>query len=160
MPVSIRRAIPEDAEAVAALLIRSIREICGPDYDNDERMLASWCASKTPENMRGGIENPDNYWTVAIEDGTIAGTALMTIQGNIHLCYLLPEFLHRGIGRAMLNDLIEKARMLGLNKVTLESTLTARDFYKRNAFIETGETLGMGIIPSFAMERDLATNYA
>ena len=156
----IRQATPGDAEAIAALLIRSIREICGPDYDNDETLLAQWCANKTPENMRRGIENPSNYWIVAIENEMIAGTALMTISGEIHLCYLLPEYLGRGIGKAMLNDLLRNARLLGHRKVTLESTRTARKFYKRNGFIETGATMGMGIIPSFAMELDLTANYA
>ncbi len=156
----IRLAVPHDAHDIARVAIRSIREICGPDYDNDEALLARWCANKTPENMRRWIENPDNYWIVAVENEVIAGTALMTIAGEIKLCYLLPAYLHRGIGKAMLNDLVRNARALGLRKVTLESTRTAREFYKRNGFIELGETLGMGIIPSFAMERDLATNYA
>ncbi|HET6402298.1 MAG TPA: GNAT family N-acetyltransferase [Candidatus Kapabacteria bacterium] len=156
----IRQALPEDAEAIAALLIRSIRELCGPDYDNDERILSAWCANKTPENMRRGIENPNNYWIVAIDDEVIAGTALMTSSGEIHLCYLLPEYVGRGIGTAMLNNLLHNARVLGLRKVTLESTRTARAFYKRNGFIETAPVLGLGIIPSFAMERDLTSNDA
>ena len=156
----IRGVLPEDAGAIATLLIRSIREICGPDYDNDERILTAWCANKTPETMRREIQNPNSYWIVAVDNEVIAGTALMTITGEIHLCYLLPEYLGRGIGKAMLNDILRHARTLGLQNVTLESTRTAREFYHRSGFIETGATMGMEIIPSFAMERDLTTNYA
>lgn len=156
---TIRYAEPDDALAVAALLVRSIREICGPDYGNDEEILSRWCANKTPENMRRGIENADSYWIVAEEEDQIVGTALMTTNGEINLCYLLPEFLGRGIGKQMLNDLLKQARILGLKKITLESTRTAREFYKRNGFIETGETSCMGTIPGFAMERSIGSEY-
>jgi ribosomal protein S18 acetylase RimI-like enzyme len=155
----IRRAIPEDAEAVAALLVRSIREVCGPDYNNDDAVLAAWCANKTPENMQRGIENPNNYWIVALDGDTTAGTALMTIEGEILLCYLLPEYLGRGFGKAMLNDMMDHARASGLRKVVLESTRTAKGFYLGNGFVETGAVMGMGMIPCFAMERDLTTNH-
>ncbi len=160
MSATIRRALPADAQVIAALLVRSIREICGPDYDHDEALLAHWCANKTPENIRRWIENPDNYFVVAMDEGEIAGTALMTTVSEIHLCYVLPEYHHRGFGQAMLNDLLNRARTFGTRKVTLESTRTARDFYKRNGFIELGPTLGLGIIPSYRMERSLAENYA
>ena len=151
----IRNAKPEDADAVAALLVRSIREVCGPDYSNDEAILSIWCADKTPENMRRGIENPNNYWIVAMDENTIAGTALMTVGGKILLCYVLPEYLGRGFGKQLLNELLRNASILGLRKLTLESTRTAREFYKRNGFIETGEAMCFEAIPGFIMRRDL-----
>jgi N-acetylglutamate synthase-like GNAT family acetyltransferase len=110
--------------------------------------------------MRRGILNPNNYWIVAVEDEIITGTALMTLQGEIHLCYLLPEFLHRGIGKAMLDDMIGFARESGLQKVTLGSTRTAREFYKRNGFIELGEIEWMERIPSFKMQCDITDDFA
>jgi GNAT superfamily N-acetyltransferase len=158
--LTIRRAEPEDAEAVAALLVRSIREVCGPDYGHDEAILTAWCANKTPENMRRGILNPSNYWIVALEDEVIAGTALMGLNGEIHLCYLLPEYLGRGIAKAMLNDMLTFARTSGLQKVTLGSTRTAREFYKRNGFVERGEINWMEQIPSYQMERNITNEPA
>ncbi len=153
--MTIRRAIPDDAQAVAALLIRSIREVCGPDYSNDEAILSAWCANKTPENMRRGILNPNNYWIVALDGEVITGTALIANDGNIYLCYLLPEYLGRGFGKAMLDDMMDYARTSGVTKVTLESTRTARQFYLRNGFVETGTMMGLGLIPCFTMERNL-----
>ena len=158
--MTIRRAISDDAEAIAKLLVRSIREVCGPDYDNDEAILAAWCSNKTPENMRRGILNPNNYWIVALDSKTITGTALMTNKGEINLCYLLPEYLGRGFGKAMLNDMMGYAQTAGLQKVTLETTRTAREFYLRNGFVETGMIMGMGMIPCFTMVRALTSNHA
>jgi N-acetylglutamate synthase-like GNAT family acetyltransferase len=151
----IRRAQPEDAEAIASLIKRSIREVCGPTYGNDEELLSFWCANKTAENMRRGIENPNNYWVVAVENDNAVGTALLSLRGKIDLCFLLPEYLGRGIGKAMLVGLIDKARELGIKKITLESTRTSRKFYKRNGFIELGEIDWMGRVPSYQMELDI-----
>jgi GNAT superfamily N-acetyltransferase len=153
---TVRRAEPEDAGEVAALLVRSIREVCGPDYDNDEAVLVAWCANKTPENMRRGILNPNNYWIIALDGDAIAGTALMSNDGEVHLCYLLPEYLGRGFGKAMLNDMMDYARASGLQKVMLESTRTAREFYLRNGFVETGASISLGLIPCYTMERSLS----
>jgi GNAT superfamily N-acetyltransferase len=158
--ITIRRAEAEDAEAVAALLIRSIREVCGPDYGNDEAILSAWCANKTPENIRYWIQNSNNYFIVALDGDSVAGAALMDLSGEIHLCYLLPEYLGRGIGKAMLNDILAFARTSGLQRVTLGSTRTAREFYKRNGFIERGETDWMERIQSFKMERDITHDFA
>jgi GNAT superfamily N-acetyltransferase len=151
----IRTAQPEDAVAIASLTIRSIREVCGPAYDNDEELLSIWCENKTPENMRRGIQNPDSYWIVAVEDDNVVGTTILSMTGKIMMNFLLPEYLGRGIGKAMLNDLINKARALGIRKLTLESTRTARNFYKRNGFVELGEIDWMGRVPSFQMELDI-----
>ena len=151
----IRPAKPEDAEAIASLIIRSIREVCGPDYGNDEELLSFWCKNKTAENMRRGIQDPNNYWIVAAEGHIVVGTALLSVSGKVVLCFLLPEYLGRGIGKAMLNDLITKASELGIRKLVLESTRTARNFYKRNGFIELGEIDWMGRVPSFQMDLDI-----
>ena len=102
--------------------------------------------------MRKGILNPNNYWIVALDGETIAGTALMSNNCEIHLCYLLPEYLGRGFGKAMLNEIMDYARASGLKKVMLESTRTARVFYLRNGFVETGTIMGLGLIPCFTME--------
>ncbi len=147
----IRKARPEDAEQIAQVLVRSIREACILDHNNDEAILADWCANKTPEHMRQGIAHP-GHWIVAEENGAIVGTALISLEGNIMLCYLLPEHIGRGLGKAMLIELLRFAKEKGLAKVTLESTATARSFYKHNGFVEIAETISFGGFPSYQME--------
>jgi len=148
----IRLAQTTDADAITALLIRSIRELCGPDYENDEEILSLWCRNKTPENIRAWVDNPNNYFIVAENADVVAGTALLSNAGEVVVCYLLPEYIGRGFGKAMLDDLINRARALGLSKITLESTRTARSFYRHQGFQELGETECQGSIPGFLME--------
>jgi GNAT superfamily N-acetyltransferase len=157
---SIRTARPEDAPEIAGLLVRSIREICGPDYNNDEELLDFWCSNKTNDKIASWIQIPDNYWIVAIEDDRIVGVGTLSTKGTIDLCYLLPEYVRKGIGTLILNALIANARMLGLFRITLESTRTAKEFYLRNGFEVMGETKCAGRIPGYSMEKYLDLNYA
>lgn len=157
--MEIRPAESEDAAEIAEVLNRSIREVCGPDYGNDGNILARW-ANKSPDVVRQGLVNANQYWNVAVQDTHIVGTSLIVFDGEIRLCYVLPEYLRRGFGKALLSDLLNKAHMLGLRKVRLTSTRTALSFYKKNGFISLGETVAMGYIPGYAMERDLGPTYA
>jgi hypothetical protein len=55
--IIIRKATPEDAEAACAVFVRSIEEICAPNYENDEEILTHWLENKTPTNIRRWIES-------------------------------------------------------------------------------------------------------
>ena len=55
--IIIRKATSENAEAACSVLVRSIKEICAPYYENDEAILAQWLENKTPTNVRRWIES-------------------------------------------------------------------------------------------------------
>ena len=64
--IIIRKATPKDAEAACAVLVRSIKEICAPYYENDQEILAQWLENKTPANVRRWIESDRSYCVVAV----------------------------------------------------------------------------------------------
>jgi len=140
-PIAIRRATRHDASQACEVLVRSIREICAKDYGHDTALLDRWCANKTVENVTSWIENPAYYFIVA-QDATakIVGVGLLQKHdGEIMLCYILPEVLHQGAGRRILADLEQHASLLGHTQVRLDSTITARHFYLRNGYTSHGE---------------------
>ena len=153
--MTIRRAQPIDANALASLLIRSIRELCGPDYDMDESLIGPWCANKTPENMLAWMANPNSYFIVVEDEGMIRGTGNVTKTGHIVLCYLLPGEQGKGYGAALLNAMIEFARESGVAEMTLESTRTAREFYLHHGFDEVDEVKCAGSVPGYKMSMKL-----
>jgi GNAT superfamily N-acetyltransferase len=53
----------------------------------------------------------------------------MTKAGKITLNYVSPEARFRGISKALIDRLEAQARELGLDRCTLNSTETARQFY-------------------------------
>lgn len=139
MSITVRPASEADAHAACNVLRRSIRELCVADHGNDEQVLARWLANKTPENVREWIGAPSSYSVVAVDGSIVAGFGLIGRDGEIQMCYLIPEVQHRGAGKLMLRALEEQAARWGLTRVFLTSSVTARQFYERNGFLQSGE---------------------
>lgn len=97
-----------------------------------------WLANKTPETVRNWIASQDAFGVVAESNGAIVGFALLTMPGEISLCYLVPEAQGFGLGRAMLTTLENEAARRNLPDLTLRSTETACGFYLRFGFVDSG----------------------
>jgi L-amino acid N-acyltransferase YncA len=144
--IIIRKATPEDAEAACAVLVRSIKEICAPYYKNDEEILAEWLENKTPANVRRWIESDRSYCVVAVNaQGQVLGFS--SISGaEIMLNYVLPEALHQGIGKKMLQALEAQAFASGVDHIRVVSSITAKAFYERNGYVSNGAPRPVGRI--------------
>ena len=136
--ITIRKATAQEAESACAVLVRSIKEICAPYYDNDEEILDQWLENKTPANVRRWIESDRSYCVMAINaEGQVLGFA--SISGaEIMLNYVLPEVLHRGIGKRMLLALEAHAVVSGVDHIRLVSSIPAKAFYERNGYVSNG----------------------
>ena len=134
--MEIRVARTEDAEQACMVLRRSIQELCHADHNGDAARLADWLSNKTPENVAAWIRNPQNLVFVATEGDTILGVASMTNTGKITLNYVSPDARFRGISKALIDRLEAQARELGLDRCTLNSTETAREFYLSRGYQE------------------------
>lgn len=139
MGIEIRTAGPEDAGLACGVLRRSITECCVQDHGAQPAILQSWLGNKTPDNVASWIASPSNHTLVALKDGELVGIALLTQAGKVSLCHLVPEALHLGIGKAMLQAIEQQARVWGISVLRLHSTATARDFYARNGYILAGK---------------------
>jgi GNAT superfamily N-acetyltransferase len=138
MVISIRDAVVDDAVAAADVRVRSITELCAPDHHNDPAILARWLSNKSPEIFKSWIVQPDNSVLVAVEHGAIVAVGSVTDRGEITLNYVLPAARFRGVSRAMLAALEERARDKGNTRCTLRSTETARRFYRSAGYVEEG----------------------
>lgn len=139
MDFEIRTAITDDAARVCGVLRRSITECCVVDHRDDAAVLASWLGNKTPDNVRGWINSPSNYTLVAVQGDDVVGVALLTQAGKLSLCYLVPEALHAGIGKALLAGVEAQARAWGVSVLRLHSTGAAHDFFARQGYILAGK---------------------
>jgi GNAT superfamily N-acetyltransferase len=150
MDAQVRVAKEEDAEAACEVLRRSITECCSEDHEDNPSQLALWLENKTPENVRRWIRDPGSYAIVAEANGDIIGVAMMFESGEVTLCYLAPEALFTGVGKALLAGLVSRAHALGLHELQLNSTKTAHAFYLRNGFADAGSPTtwrGIACIP-------------
>ena len=92
--------------------------------------------------MATWISHPDSYVFVAVDETAILGVAAMTNAGEITLNYVSPSARHRGISKALIGHLESKARELGLNRCTLKSTETAKNFYLSQGYQQMGPPVG------------------
>lgn len=81
----------------------------------------------------------------------ISGTALA-------LCYVVPDALHQGVGRALLVEVESLAIQAGIESMELKSTRTAEAFYLRNGFEPSGPPLSWGGLQSQPMRKRLVTS--
>ncbi|RYZ64842.1 MAG: GNAT family N-acetyltransferase, partial [Proteobacteria bacterium] len=71
----IREASVAEAEAVAAVLRRSITELCVAEHGNATAVIDAWLANKTAESVGEWIADPKQTLLVAVIDREIAGVA-------------------------------------------------------------------------------------
>ena len=134
--LQIREARAADAADACALLRRSIAELCEADHRGDAQFLSDWLANKTPENVAAWISDPGNVVYVAVDNGKVAGIAAMARAGLITLNYVSPDARFKGVSKALLARLEDKALELGLAQCNLASTKTAERFYRAAGYRE------------------------
>lgn len=139
MSIEIRIAVAEDAVAACHVLRRSITECCVEDHHHDPAILEAWLGNKTPDMVASWFASTRNFSIVAIEDGVLIGIALLTRAGKLSLCYLLPEALRHGAGKALLARIEAQAMEWGIKSLQLHSTATAAHFYASCGFIASGK---------------------
>ena len=157
MAITVRPASEADAVAACDVLRRSIRELCVADHGHDEQVLSAWLANKTPENVRAWITSASSFSVVAVDGSEVRGFGLVQRDGEIQMCYLVPEVQYRGAGKLMLRALEEQAARWGLQGVFLTSSVTARRFYERNGYVQSGEPKSVyGLRSVYPMSKSIA----
>lgn len=137
--IDIRKAAPGDAPAACSLLRRSIEEGRRDDHRDDPEVLGPWLGNKTPATVATWFSTPSNFALVAESEGQLVGLALLTQAGKVALCYVLPEALRCGVGRALLAAVEEQARIWNINKLFLHSPAGASAFFERHGYLNAGK---------------------
>ena len=137
--IEIRRAVPDDATAACDLLRRSIEEGCRADHRDQPGVLDAWLGNKTPANVVSWFSAPTNFALVAESEGALVGLILLTQAGKVALCYVLPDAVRCGVGRALLEAAEEQARAWNIGKLYLHSPAAAAMFFERHGYINAGK---------------------
>jgi GNAT superfamily N-acetyltransferase len=123
MKVSIRNAIPEDAETLARIAYAA-----KASWGYSEDLLEAWRADLTPtvDSLR------DRMTLVAEEDDRIAGFCQIAIEdGSAELLHFWidPPFMRRGVGRALLAHSIRLLAGRGVRMLEIDADPNAEPFY-------------------------------
>ena len=94
--------------------------------------------------LKSELKNENSYYIVANENEHIVGFGgLWKSTDDIHITNIVTKknLRNKGIGKAILNELINQAKIFGYNIITLEvneNNLPALSLYKKVGFKEVG----------------------
>lgn len=160
--ITIRLAKLGDEPGIHKAHMRSINEVCIKDHGEDE--VSGWGSRTLGDRWKQGIRE-NRVWVVEFM-GNICGVACAIVNkretamiGHIQALYLTPEVLKKGVGKNLMNLMIEYVRRYHVSKVTTDSTLTAHDFYKSFGFVDVSglkkDRIGGSVVSSYEMEMEL-----
>lgn len=136
----IKKASVNDANEACEVIVESIVEVCGPDYEEIPGYIEKWLSNKTPSTLRQWIEHDSNEFLISHNaTGEINGVSCIGKNGEVFLCYVKSAALGKGIGKALVSKMKEVAANWGLSKIIAHSTVTAKDFYLSQGFEDTLE---------------------
>ena len=131
--IVIRAFEPRDAEAVSALIQRTMRESNSRDYPLDR--LQPLIDYFSPEKVRR--LGQERVCLVAEANRQLIGTAALE-GAELATFFVLPEYQGQGIGRRLLAAIEELARTQGLTHITVDASITGAAFYARMGYLRTG----------------------
>lgn len=164
--ISLRRAAPADLSAVDRLLARSYPRLLAADYPPSTLVLAvPRIARARPELLASGTyflaEDPDGAvlaaggWTRAVPSGAQG----FENTGHVRHVATDPAVARRGVGRALMAQVMQDARGAGMEWLDCLSTRTAVPFYAALGFrvlFPVDVPLAPGIVfPAVRMLADL-----
>ncbi|MEM7193505.1 MAG: GNAT family N-acetyltransferase [Pseudomonadota bacterium] len=87
--------------------------------------------------------------------GALIGTGRLLPSGKIGRMAVLSDYRNQGVGRKILDALVEQAKTSKLKSIYLDSQLTAVNFYKKSGFVPQGEIFLDAGIEHITMTRNL-----
>ncbi|KYG66441.1 hypothetical protein AZI86_05175 [Bdellovibrio bacteriovorus] len=138
----IRKAVLTDAEGIHQAHMRSIQEICAKDYSEDA--IQAWGYRPYSEEARHSAIKDSDVWVIECQ-GKIEGYAHMKHHfkngwriAHVFGLYITPQVLGRSVGKTAMQIMLECMKSREVKEVRLESTISAKDFYKSVGFKENG----------------------
>ena len=151
----IRQAAAEDAQAISAVLVASITQLCSPDHQDLPAVIAAWTANKTPGHIADWISEGRVSLLLAVCEGAIAAVGGYTKDGEVALLYVDPGFRHQGVSTTLLKAIERQLADLGPDRAHLVSTRTAAEFYQSRGWRNDGQVQVAFGMPGQPMIKDL-----
>ena len=131
--MQIRRFVPEDAAAVSALIIETMRVSNVGDYSREE--MEALILRQRPEDVlqKAGW----THFYVAEEGGAIVGCGAIgpwrgsEAESGLFSIFVLPEWQGRGVGRRVVEALERDEFALRARRIEIPASITGLGFYRK-----------------------------
>lgn len=111
-----------------------------------------------PEELEWDDQDGAAQHVLARVSGRAVACGRLLQNGQIGRMAVLPEWRKRGIGSAVLAELLDLARNAGFAEVFVHAQLSASAFYAQHGFVSEGEVFEEAGIPHVTMRRRLAAD--
>ena len=129
--MKIIQAVADDFETVRQITQETIRAVYPRYYPAGA--VDFFCRHHSDESIRTDIASGKVY--LLFDDETAIGT--VTVSGNgINRLFVLPQYQHKGYGRALL-DFAEQKILMQYDTVRMDASLPAKDIYRKRGYRET-----------------------
>jgi GNAT superfamily N-acetyltransferase len=137
--MTLRRAVPEEAEKLWQIRNLAIRAGCQSSYDAE--VIDRWTPDLMPESYRQVvIDNP--FFVAVDENGEPVATGYLDLAMNsMEAVFTAPNATGKGLAGAIIAAIRAEARQRGITRITLSSTPNAHAFYLKQGFSTLGENL-------------------
>lgn len=154
----IRAARKSDHEDMDALFRASVKALCADFYPPG--VIEHWAGKPVPGRILRGQTQGDEHF-VLTRRGRLAAFGALNLQKELlEALFVAPEFAGHGVGRELLEFLLDLARSAGLTRIRVNSSMNAVGFYEANGFVEYGRgdfDLGGGVtLDSVFLARELS----
>jgi len=132
----IRRFLPQDAPAIAALIGRNFLEVNSKDYPM-EKMMAD---AKEYNAEKVSFVASYAHMYVVCDGETVVGTgSISSFWGSLTesillTIFVLPEYHGRGIGRRIIETLEQDELFLRAERIEIPASITACEFYEKMGY--------------------------
>jgi len=127
----VRCSTSADETQLRNLLYHTVHSVNQGDYD--QAQLDAWAPTAMLTEHWPARQGERLTW-VAEQDGQIAGFAELKPDGQIDCFYCHHHYQRQGIGNRLFKQLLEHARVIGIKRLFVDSSITARPFFQRLGF--------------------------
>lgn len=154
--VRLRRFRDDDLRSLIELFRETVRRVNVRDYTPEQ--VRAWAPDEIDPVKWRSFDG--RFAIVAELEGRIAGFADLEADGHLDRFFVHADLQGRGVGRMMLQELLQEAERLALPRIFAEVSITARPFFERHGFIvlaeQSVEVRGERLT-NYRMERRLET---
>lgn len=155
----IRKAKQTDAQQIVNIFHDTIHTVNTRDYSTEE--VNAWSPDVPDADEWAKKRFPTRITFVADDEGTITGFGELETNGHIDCLYCHYNYQRRGVGAAIFRQIENEARALGLRRLFVEASITARQFFETQGFtiINQQTVVRRGVeLTNFVMEKQIGAN--
>ena len=136
MTIRLRAFRREDAETLAVIFLRAIREGTAGAYTLAQQQ--AWANMQdAPKAWAERLES--KITLVAERDGQVGGFMTLGADGYLDLAFVLPEEKGRGLAAALHDRMLHEAHLQGVTRLTTDASIVARRFFLKQGWREQAE---------------------